>query len=99
MEKPNILTGEQIEEGLKSLPGWTFADDKLSKTLEFKDFMDALGFINKLAPVFEENDHHPDMTIMYSKVKFDLQRFDAGGKVTDRDLFIAGEIEKAYAAR
>jgi 4a-hydroxytetrahydrobiopterin dehydratase len=97
MEKPNVLTGEQIEEGLKSLPGWAFADDKISKTFEFKDFMDSLGFINKMAPVFEANDHHPDTTIMYSKVKFELQRFDSGNKVTDRDLFIAGEIEKAYA--
>lgn len=99
MEKPNILTEEQINEGLKSLPGWTYAEDKISKTFEFNDFMDSLGFINKMAPVFEENDHHPDTTIMYSKVRFDLQRFDAGNKVTDRDLFIAGEIEKAYAAR
>ena len=39
------------------------------------------------------------MHLMYSKVLFELQRFDAGGKVTDRDILIAGEIEKAYRAR
>lgn len=99
MEKPNILSEEQIHEGLKNLPGWSYAEDKISKTFEFKDFMDSLGFINKLAPLFEANDHHPDTCIMYSKVKFELQRFDVGGKVTDKDLFIAQEIEKAYAAR
>lgn len=99
MEKPNILTEEQINDGLKSLPGWRYAEDRISKELSFDGFLGALGFINNMAPIFEENDHHPDMTIMYSKVRFDLHRFDAGGKVTDKDLLIAHEIEKAYAAR
>ena len=97
MGKPNILSGEQIKEGLKALPGWQFANDKISKQFEFKDFMDSLGFINQLAPSFEKMDHHPDTTIMYSKVKFELQRFDIGDKVTDRDLEVATEIEKEYA--
>jgi 4a-hydroxytetrahydrobiopterin dehydratase len=99
MEKPKILTTEQIEENLKNLPGWQFENDKISKQYEFKDFMDSLTFINNLAPFFEENDHHPDTHIMYSKVLFELQRFDAGGKVTDRDFFAAGEIEKQYQQR
>ncbi|MBX4206438.1 4a-hydroxytetrahydrobiopterin dehydratase [Candidatus Parcubacteria bacterium] len=99
MEKLNILSEEQIKEGLKSLPGWSYADDKISKQFEFKDFMDSLGFVTKMAPVFEANDHHPDTCIMYSKIRFDLHRFDVGDKVTDRDLLIAGEIEKAYEER
>ncbi|MBX4181654.1 4a-hydroxytetrahydrobiopterin dehydratase [Candidatus Parcubacteria bacterium] len=99
MDTPNILTSEQIEDGLKNLPDWKFEDDKLSKEFKFNDFMDSLNFINKMAPIFEANDHHPDTHIMYSKILFELQRFDVGGKVTDRDLFIAGEIEKAYQSR
>lgn len=99
MEKPNILTTEDVENRLKDLPGWKFADDKISKQFEFKDFMDGLGFVNKLAPFFESVDHHPDMHIMYSKILFELQRFDVGGKVTDRDIEVAAEIERQYAAR
>jgi 4a-hydroxytetrahydrobiopterin dehydratase len=99
METPKILTQAEIEEGLKALPGWKFQNDKISKEFTFNDFMDSLGFITKLAPIFEENDHHPDTHIMYSKVLFELQRFDVGGKVTDRDLYIAGEIEKNYLKR
>ncbi len=97
MENFKILSQEEIGAGLKNLPGWKFSDNKISKEFEFKDFMDSLSFVNKMAPIFEANDHHPDTHIMYSKILFELQRFDAGGKVTDRDLFIAGEIEKAYA--
>lgn len=99
MEKPNILSQEEITEKLSELPGWQFAEDKISKQFEFNDFMDALNFINQLAPFFEDNDHHPDIAIMYSKIRFDLQRFDVGGKVTDRDFLVAAEIEKQYSQR
>jgi len=107
MDTPKILSKEEIAEGLKTLSGWKFEHDptspeatsgqgKISKQYEFKDFMHSLTFINTMAPVFEANDHHPDTCIYYSKVLFELQRFDIGGKVTDRDLFMAGEIEKHY---
>lgn len=99
MQSPTTLTAEEIQTKLAALPDWKYADDKISKQFEFKDFMDALGFINQLAPYFEEMDHHPDMTIMYSKIKFELQRFDVGGKVTDRDFEVATEIEKKYSER
>ena len=110
MDKPNILTPEEITAGLKNLPGWQFQNDptspeassgqgKISKEYKFKDFMDSLGFINSMAPIFEANDHHPDTCIYYSKVIFKLQRFDVGGKVTDKDLSIAGEIERHYNMR
>ncbi len=99
MEAPTILSPEEVIEKLKDLPGWQFADNKISKQFEFNDFMDGLNFINQLAPFFEENDHHPDMTIMYNKIRFDLQRFDVGGKVTDRDILVASEIERQYAQR
>ena len=78
---------------------WSFKNDKISKTFEFTDFMDSLGFVNSLAAYFEEIDHHPDTHIMYSKILFELQRFDVGGKVTDKDLEVAGEIEREYNKR
>jgi 4a-hydroxytetrahydrobiopterin dehydratase len=99
MDKPNILSKEDIEKALTGLPGWTYADDKLSKEYEFKDFIDSLAFINSMVNYFESMDHHPDCHIFYSKVKFDLTRFDVGGKVTDRDLEVAGKIESEYLAR
>jgi 4a-hydroxytetrahydrobiopterin dehydratase len=99
MSAKEALTQEEIEAGLKDLPGWKFENDKIFKEFQFKDFLDSLQFVNKMAPIFEEHDHHADTHIMYSKVLFELQRFDAGGKVTDRDLFIAGEIERNYKER
>lgn len=99
MKKPVILTSKEIKTRLKNLPGWKFAHNKISKQFEFKDFMDSLEFVNKLAPYFESMDHHPDTHIMYSKVLFELQRFDVGGKVTDKDIKVATEIERKYKDR
>jgi 4a-hydroxytetrahydrobiopterin dehydratase len=99
MDKPNILSQEQIDAALKDLPGWTFKDDKISKELAFNDFLDALDFINKLSSYFESMDHHPDMHIFYSKILFELQRFDIGGKVTDRDIEVARKIDTEYQNR
>lgn len=97
MNKPIVLTQEEIEVRLKDLAGWKFVDDKISKQFEFKDFMDSLGFVNTLAPYFESMDHHPDIHIFYSKILFELQRFDSGSKVTDRDFTVATEIERQYS--
>lgn len=100
METPKILTEQEINTALRDdLPGWTFANDKISKQFNFNDFMDSLGFVNQLAPYFESMDHHPDTHILYSKILFELQRFDIGGKVTDRDIAVAKEIDRQYGIR
>ena len=99
MEKAKILSMDEINEGLQSLPHWAFVNDKISKEFTFNDFMDCLGFVNKLAPFCESLDHHPDIHIFYSKILFELQHFDIGGKVTDKDLKVAHEIEKLYKER
>ncbi len=93
---PNILTEEQITSELASLPGWEYKDDKIFKEFQFKDFLDGLAFINKLSSYFEEVDHHPDLHIFYNKILFELQRFDIGGKVTDRDIQVAHKIEDEF---
>lgn len=99
MEKANILTENQISEKLKSFEGWAYKDNKISKEFKFDDFMGSLNFVNALAPFCEANDHHSDVHIFYNKVLFELQRFDVGGKVTDKDFMVAQEIERLYKER
>lgn len=99
MKKPTPLSEDEIREKLKKLPGWEYDDDKIKKQFKFNDFMDSLGFVIKMAPFFEKMDHHPDTHIFYSKVLFELQRFDVGGKVTDKDIEVASEIERMYGQR
>ena len=94
-----ILTQEEIQQELLHLEGWVYNNDKISKEFKCNDFMDSLNFVNKLAPYCEQIDHHPDVHIFYSKVLFELQRFDVGGKVTDKDILVAKEIERLYKER
>ena len=92
----HILSEDEILERLKELPGWSFKENKISKEFKFREFMDVLMFLVKMAPFFEKNDHHPDMHIYYSKILFELTRWDVGGKVTDMDFITALEIEKVF---
>lgn len=92
-----ILSKEEILMRLKDFPGWSYEDDKIKKEFKFRDFMDSLSFIVRLSSVFEINDHHPDMHIFFSKILFELQRFDIGGKVTNVDFETARIIENAYS--
>ena len=91
-----ILSEEEIKERLKEIPGWEYKENKLSKEFKFREFLDVLAFLVKMAPFFEKNDHHPDIHIFYSRVLFELTRWDADGKVTDMDFITAIEIENLY---
>ena len=96
MDDIKILTEQEIQENLAGLPGWVYQNNKISKEFKFSDFMGSLHFINQLAPYCEKLDHHPDIHIFYSKVLFELCRNDIGGKVTDKDIMVAQEIERLY---
>jgi len=95
-EDLKILTKEEVREKLKEFPGWKYNDDKISKQFNFAKFSDVLKLINELASYCEKIDHHPDIHIFYKKVLFELQRFSAGGKVTERDFLVAAKIERLY---
>jgi 4a-hydroxytetrahydrobiopterin dehydratase len=74
--------------------GWAVVDGKLHRELEFKDFVEAFGFMAKVALLAEKADHHPDWSNSYNKVVLDLVSHDKGG-ITDRDLDLAKAINKA----
>jgi 4a-hydroxytetrahydrobiopterin dehydratase len=91
------LSQEQINQQLQSLPGWELKDDAISKLYRFKEFMDGIDFVNRIARIAEASDHHPDILISYTRVTFTCSTHTDGG-VTEKDLKLAGEIEAAFAA-
>jgi 4a-hydroxytetrahydrobiopterin dehydratase len=92
MAKP--LNRAKIETALTGLPGWTFKRDALAKNFQFKDFREAMGFMVRAAFEAEEMNHHPEWTNVYNRVTVRLNTHDAGGKVTAKDVKLAGRIEK-----
>ncbi|TPE45521.1 4a-hydroxytetrahydrobiopterin dehydratase [Pontibacter mangrovi] len=75
---------------------WKEEDDKLTRSLTFKDFKQALAFINKVGEVAEELNHHPWWSNVYNKVEIELTTHDAGNTVTEKDFKLARRIDEIY---
>lgn len=72
---------------------WKEENNKLVKTFTFKDFIEAFGFMSKVAIVAEKMNHHPNWSNVYNKVTFELSTHDAGNIVTDKDRKLAAAID------
>lgn len=92
-EKP--LEQNEIAKYLTLLKSsWAIVDDKLiQKTFKFKDFVKAIAFVNKIAEVAESEEHHPDITINYNKVKIQLTTHAIKG-LSKNDFIMAARIEE-----
>ena len=91
MVKP--LSKARIESELKDLDGWKLDRDFITKTFEFKTFMAGIKFVNDVARIAEEEEHHPDIHIRYTTIKLSIQTHSEGG-VTEWDTGLAKQIEK-----
>ncbi len=76
---------------------WKEENDTLVRTFEFKDFIEAWGFMNKVALLAEKMDHHPNWSNVYKTVEIKLNTHDAGDKVTEKDKKLAAAIDKLLA--
>jgi 4a-hydroxytetrahydrobiopterin dehydratase len=89
----NALSAAEIEEVLKTHPAWKLQGGKLVREWTFKDFVEAMKFVNRVAELAEAAGHHPDIDIRYNRVVLSLISHDAGG-ITRRDAAMAGRIDK-----
>jgi 4a-hydroxytetrahydrobiopterin dehydratase len=92
------LTADQITAKLKTLPGWQSQGNAITKLYRFKEFMNGIRFINRVAEIAESADHHPDILINYTRVTFTCSTHSEGG-VTEKDFQLADQIEQAFAAQ
>ena len=91
------LSQHEIAERLQQLnTGWAPEGDTIRKKYTFKDFMDAVAFVNRLAPEAEAADHHPDILINYKRVTLTYSTHSEGG-LTDKD-FAGAAIADTLAA-
>ena len=83
---------DRIRTELADLEGWELDDGAIRRDLRFGGFREAIAFINRVADLADEADHHPELTNVYSKVTVVLTTHDAGG-VTEKDLSLARAID------
>jgi 4a-hydroxytetrahydrobiopterin dehydratase len=89
------LSTEEIADKLIGRPQWRYEPDNkcLTRELKFKDFTQAFAFMTEVAKLADAQDHHPDWSNVYNKVKIQLSTHDAGG-VSERDFKLAADIDK-----
>ena len=92
MTNPNSkLDPAAIAKNLAELEHWSLHHDKLHRRFVFADFVEAFGFMSRVALLAEAADHHPEWSNVYNRVEISLTSHDAGG-ITERDFALARRI-------
>jgi 4a-hydroxytetrahydrobiopterin dehydratase len=91
MAAPPVLTEPELDAALARLDGWMLENGKLTCTFHFRDFVEAFGFMTRVALAAEAANHHPEWFNVYKKVKIELTTHEAGG-ITERDVELASRI-------
>jgi len=78
---------------LKQTPGWELMDNKISKKFKFKDFVEAMAFVNKVAELAESEGHHPDIAVSWNKVTLTLWTHAIGG-LSENDFIVAAKVNE-----
>ena len=88
-----VFSKSDIQERLKEIKGWKLKDNRIEKVYRFKQYMDGIAFVDKLAELAEKEEHHPDIEIIYTTVTVALTTHDAGG-ITNYDIRMAKKINQ-----
>ena len=86
-------SNEEIQAFIEANNSWELIDNKLHKQFEFKNFIQAFGFMTQVAMIAEKSDHHPEWFNVYKTVKVDLTTHEADG-ITERDFALAIAMDK-----
>jgi 4a-hydroxytetrahydrobiopterin dehydratase len=88
-----LIEQKQLDYFIEKNPSWIIDNKTIQKEFKFDTFIDAFGFMSKVALLSEKMDHHPDWQNTYNKVKINLTTHDKGG-VTTNDIKLAKSIDK-----
>ena len=86
-----LISPDEINKSLSN-KGWVYKDKKISKSFSFEKYIDGMEFVNKIAELAERNNHHPDITIGWCRVKVSISSHDLEG-VTTKCVNLAIEID------
>ena len=88
------MKGEQINEMSSQLPDWQVVNEHhLQRAYSFKDFREALAFVNRVGELAEEQGHHPDISFGWGKADITIWTHKIDG-LTESDFVLAAKIDK-----
>ena len=94
MARVEKLSEADVISRLPDVPGWELADGKLQRVFTFDNFVQAFGFMTRVALLAESMDHHPDWSNVYHRVTIGLNTHDVGG-ISQLDFDLAKKINLA----
>ncbi|MDP8941436.1 MAG: 4a-hydroxytetrahydrobiopterin dehydratase [Thermoproteota archaeon] len=89
------LSDEEIKREIDKNPDWMVENGKLTRTLEFDNFVQAFGFMTEVAIEAEKINHHPEWFNVYNRIKIDLVTHDVNG-ISNYDFKLATIINALY---
>lgn len=88
-----LLSDERIKQELEHLNGWEHIGDTIQKAFSFSDFNEGLDFVNKVAKISEEINHHPDVLLTYGSVLLTITTHSENG-ITKKDIDFAKRVNE-----
>jgi len=87
------LKKARVDGLLKEIPEWELKEGRLYKQYKFKNFVEAMRFINSIAKIAEQEGHHPDFHVHYSRVEIELWTHAING-LSENDFIVAAKIDE-----
>lgn len=93
------LKAKEIAPLLQQLEGWKVEENqKLVKRYKFKNFVQAVDFVNQITPIAEIEGHHPDLYVRWGEVRALIWTHKING-LTESDFYLAAKLDRAYSER
>ena len=84
---------------LAQLSAWAVVDGKLARSYAFKNYYETIAFVNALAWMTHQQDHHPELLVTYNSCTMRLNTHSAGGALSRNDFICAARADALYAQR
>lgn len=91
------LSAQETERLLAQLPGWVVNEGKLERTFDFRDHYQAVAFVNAVAWISHQQDHHPLLEVTYKSVRVVYWTHAIGG-LSENDFICAAKVSALVAA-
>jgi 4a-hydroxytetrahydrobiopterin dehydratase len=83
----------KVKDLMKEVPLWSLKNGRLFRQFKFRNFLEAMKFVNTVAKLAEEESHHPDILIHYNRVDLDLWTHAVKG-LSENDFILAAKIDR-----
>jgi 4a-hydroxytetrahydrobiopterin dehydratase len=90
------LTSEQVRMLLGDVPGWALRESHIEKTYRFRNYYETMAFVNAVAWVSHQEDHHPDLEVGYNRCTVRYSTHSVGG-LSENDFICAAKLEALMA--